>query len=174
MLIKCPECGATVSDAATSCPRCGFPIAGTEKSFEAVPAADQIPPKLAEEVVWKDSKAPVLGTTAIIAAVLGTIHAFVIMAFFYNNHVIVSEPVSLFSSIFSNTAEVNMRLWFIGVALNWSGAIVKKNKIVLAAAIVYCFSACFWLLFIALMAPTIILAFVGARKLNPNRPYRRR
>lgn len=27
-IIKCPECAKTVSDAAPSCPQCGYPIAG--------------------------------------------------------------------------------------------------------------------------------------------------
>lgn len=30
-LIKCPECGRSVSDMATACPECGYPIANAKK-----------------------------------------------------------------------------------------------------------------------------------------------
>ena len=33
-LIKCPECGGTVSDAASTCPHCGYPLKKEEKSAE--------------------------------------------------------------------------------------------------------------------------------------------
>lgn len=35
-LIKCPECGQTISDKATKCPRCGFPL--TKDSTQAAPS----------------------------------------------------------------------------------------------------------------------------------------
>lgn len=31
-LIKCPECGRSVSDMATACPECGYPIANAKKN----------------------------------------------------------------------------------------------------------------------------------------------
>jgi DNA-directed RNA polymerase subunit RPC12/RpoP len=31
-LIKCPECGKEISDKATECPNCGYPIAGMKTS----------------------------------------------------------------------------------------------------------------------------------------------
>ena len=30
-LIKCPECGKEISDAAESCPNCGYPIKGQQQ-----------------------------------------------------------------------------------------------------------------------------------------------
>lgn len=34
MIIKCPECGAEISDKAVSCPKCGCPIAKTTNNEE--------------------------------------------------------------------------------------------------------------------------------------------
>ena len=35
-LIKCPECGKEISDAAESCPNCGYPIKGQQKMKKEV------------------------------------------------------------------------------------------------------------------------------------------
>ena len=32
-LIKCPECGKEISDAAESCPNCGYPIKGQQQMW---------------------------------------------------------------------------------------------------------------------------------------------
>lgn len=42
-LIKCPECGATVSSAAVACPKCGYPIAGQAGQFAAEPVSAAAP-----------------------------------------------------------------------------------------------------------------------------------
>ena len=34
VLLTCPECGGKVSDQATSCPHCGYPISKIEKPIE--------------------------------------------------------------------------------------------------------------------------------------------
>jgi zinc-ribbon domain len=41
-LIKCPDCGAQVSDAATSCPSCARPIAGLQLQIKGGPGASWI------------------------------------------------------------------------------------------------------------------------------------
>ena len=41
-LVKCPECGREISDKATACPHCGFPIAVNKSNAVSKP---EIPPK---------------------------------------------------------------------------------------------------------------------------------
>ena len=33
-LIKCPECGKEISDAAVKCPNCGYPVKAEQKKKE--------------------------------------------------------------------------------------------------------------------------------------------
>lgn len=35
-LIKCPECGKEISDAAVKCPNCGYPVKAEQKKKEKV------------------------------------------------------------------------------------------------------------------------------------------
>lgn len=52
-LIDCPECGATVSNAAPACPKCGFPIAA--RNAETTPAAHERTAPAAEPVATEAS-----------------------------------------------------------------------------------------------------------------------
>ena len=62
-LIKCPECGGTVSDKATKCPHCGY-------NFQTEPTVEQPEPEQNEpkEVEPKDNKSGLRTTTLIIVA----------------------------------------------------------------------------------------------------------
>lgn len=42
MLIKCPECGKSISDRALSCPNCGFPVSEIESNTESRPNRSRI------------------------------------------------------------------------------------------------------------------------------------
>lgn len=50
-LIKCPECQNEVSDKATSCPHCGFPIHNVEENDnpEVVKESQEKSPKIKKE-----------------------------------------------------------------------------------------------------------------------------
>lgn len=63
-LIKCPECGKKISDKATSCPNCGYPITINQQQN---PTPIQIQP-MQQEVKPKNST---LGILALIFSILG-------------------------------------------------------------------------------------------------------
>lgn len=53
-IIKCPECGRDISNAAAQCPHCGFPIKKSEGSFSNVPVKNQsvVQTKRKTKKVW--------------------------------------------------------------------------------------------------------------------------
>lgn len=40
-LITCPDCGRRVSDAATACPACGYPVGGSSVTYAKVQTVEQ-------------------------------------------------------------------------------------------------------------------------------------
>jgi len=50
-LIKCPECGGTVSDLAPTCPKCGYPIAGNFPRPGAFPSPAAAPANSTEPLL---------------------------------------------------------------------------------------------------------------------------
>lgn len=66
-LVKCPECGQTVSDKAEKCPKCGYPMVQAEKQVDATP--EEVTPK---QVAVKRKKKPLIflvGVVFVVAAV---------------------------------------------------------------------------------------------------------
>lgn len=168
MLIKCPECGAAISDAATACPHCGYPIAGTNKKLEVVTESTVQPEPMPEQKISVRSDKPPIGC-ALAAAILATLYVlFAIMFFSGNGLVSFNSPTDIVSNIFSMSAEINMRLSIIGVALIWAGVVVRKRILVLISAIIFSFACAFFILTALYMALPIVLAYVGAHKMKAN------
>jgi hypothetical protein len=70
-LVKCSECGRTVSDKAESCIGCGAPLkpsASPEhpKVFNLVPEPDKRPPPSRQHLMWR----AILSTAAFVAGVI--------------------------------------------------------------------------------------------------------
>lgn len=78
-LVYCPECSSTVSDAAASCPACGFPIRGDPDALTQLAAAGRVvnyqsPPRpqshrtVTTERTGKKWKTQMLGAAAMMFA----------------------------------------------------------------------------------------------------------
>ncbi len=70
-LIKCSECGRTVSDKAEACIGCGAPLApktkpDPSKVFNLVPEPDTRPPPSRQHLMWK----AILSTASFVAGVI--------------------------------------------------------------------------------------------------------
>jgi tryptophan-rich sensory protein len=74
-LIKCSECGRTVSDKAKACVGCGAPLAAgskpeatpdRQKVFNLVPEPDRRPPPSRQHLMWR----AILSTLAFVAGVV--------------------------------------------------------------------------------------------------------
>ena len=70
-LMKCSECGRTVSDKAESCVGCGAPLAKDTKPdrqriFNLVPEPDKRPPPSRQHLMWR----AILSTAAFVAGVV--------------------------------------------------------------------------------------------------------
>jgi uncharacterized membrane protein YvbJ len=70
-LIKCSECGRTVSDKAESCVGCGAPLAAAtkpdrQKVFNIAPEPDKRPPPSRQHLMWR----AMLSTASFVAGVI--------------------------------------------------------------------------------------------------------
>lgn len=148
-LIKCPECGHDVSDTAASCPSCGYGI------------------KKAKPVRVYYQKTRGRWGFPLAAAILATLYFGMLAAFYYGNGLDSSAwKDNMLLSIVSNGIDISMRMLMIGVAVNWTGILVNKYKLVRVAAIFYSVAAVFNLLHILFFVMPIVFGFVGVRKMR--------
>ncbi len=74
-LINCPECGAEISDAAKSCPNCGFPlqkinVTTSTKAIEPLPVVTSPPNKQISSPTLPKKKSPSLGLSLLVAVLV--------------------------------------------------------------------------------------------------------
>lgn len=73
-LIQCLECGASVSNAASACPRCGFPIAGSTPLQGSHVVAAGIGIAGAMLMIWSQSPASqVVGGLMMVIGLVGVL-----------------------------------------------------------------------------------------------------
>ena len=156
MLIKCPDCGRAVSDSATACPNCGYPVAEHKKELEPVPTAAEHPAPAPAPVMerYAEPEHPPLGCV-IAAAILGTLFTFLAM-YMAGAYMAIGIDWQLAAS----------RWAILATALVWTGLLVHKRGIVLAAAIVYTIAAVMIFKLIFLSLPTLICAYIGAHRMR--------
>ena len=161
-LIKCPECGRDISDAAAACPNCGFPLdrlktEGVRVVRTAVPAASA-----------GETLLVVRRGFAFAAAILGTL-ALLLCGGFAIGHAgfLVGD---WFSESMATGLYVQVVLLTIGTACCWVGVLSRMRGFVLGAGIFYSLAlVSFLILGIPFVLLPMIFAYVGYSRMKPRR-----
>lgn len=154
-LIKCPECGREISDAAASCPGCGFPL-DRQVSRSAAPA------KTGETVLV------VRRGCAFAAAILGTLALLLCGGFAIGHAGFLAGD--WFSESMASGMYAQVVFLAIGTACCWVGVLSRMRGFVLGAGIFFSLAlVSFVILGIPFVLLPMIFAYVGYARMRPRR-----
>ena len=158
-LIRCPECGHEISDAAAACPNCGFPL-DRLKNADVQVVRTAAPEAPAGETILVRRRG-----FALAAAILGTVALIFCAAFMLGNGLTPADETGLGGLMYMQVVFL-----VVGAVCNWVGFFTRTRVLVLVAAICYVMAIVFFII-LGLIFCTLpmVLAFVGYARMKPER-----
>ena len=169
MLIKCPDCGHDVSDAAAACPYCGWPV-------DARSAAVQTPVRVPAPAEQAQDPAPDRADPAefpprfgfpIAAAALYTVYIIFEIVYVRVNGLDSPEIFDdTLTAAFFGGAGTAMSLGILTTALLWAGIGANRSSIFCAGMVFMCIAGVLWLLHVVFVILPIIFGWIGYVKMH--------